>query len=170
MHWAAWQKLAGMTESAAKLSYAELVKKLDPTFESPDIPLNDSMVEQPQKTINIVVEEDGEATPTRVVIQEDNEGDNLPPVTIAAVDVPQDQEPVDIAIERTSSGVLRTTALSRFGGLRTSRDSPVPTWAVFFLGVLFLCFLDDNVSVGNMVMNGLGVSLLTAAIISLQIK
>ena len=178
--WSAWKKLSGTTDSAAKHAYTELVKKLDPTFD-PALKQNDdkqqadaAAEDDQEKVIKIVLEEskNPETEPARVLIQEDVEDETKPPVTVASVEVPANSTPVNIALETVPS-TQQTSQLNRaLGGLGRpgGHDSPVPTWAVFLLGVLFLCFLDDNISFGNMIMNGLGVSVLTAAIISLQMK
>jgi len=169
--WVAYKHLEGMTEASVKQSYIDLVKRLDPAFDrKADLSLPHRQVEAPENTISIVVESSTSSEPTRLVIQEDRQKDERPPVTVARVEVPPSDALFDIEIERIPTGALRTSQLRPLGMLQTNQESPLPTWAVFILGVLFLCLLDENITLGNVLLNGLGVSLLTTAIISLQSK
>lgn len=165
--WAAWKNLTGMTEANAKHSYIELATRLDSSRHG-----EPSATTEKEHVLNVALEKDPESpNMTRLVVHEDTLESDRPPVMVANVELPKTEKPVEIDLQPSVEAnqasaltpILNTAAIA-------SRDSPVPTWAVFLLGVLFLCLLDDNISLGNMILNGMGVSLLTTFLISMQIK
>ena len=184
--WKAWNKLIDMTETNAKQAYIEMVGKADPSFEEPnstvtnrsseniDVAVSEQQKQDPQ--ISVVIEDPSSDHPTVIVEEIANNGNT---VRLTSLQVDDPSAPVDINIEalRGTEQPISDQASNNGSSLiqtiraaTSSSESPVPTWAVFLLGVLFLCLLDDNLSLGNIMVNGLGVAVFTAILISLQIK
>jgi acyl-CoA-binding protein len=184
--WHAWNELKGMMETNAKQVYIELVdqndRELADTTEEKDedllpLDLKVSSKTKDQPTITVIVENSNVEKPRIIVEEELTAGSTS--VTLANVEVNDASAPVSINLEpHHRSGVTTSsttsssssTVIRSIHSISSRSESPLPTWVVFFLGVLFLCLLDDNITLGSVVMNSVGVSILTAAIISLQIR
>jgi len=157
LKWRSWKRLAGTTESDAKAQYISLVRKLDPASE----------VEAKED------EEEEDAEDEEDVDAEEDLEEKVVAIEQTVTHVEKRSEPkrtVTYVHMSTANLSFPTSQLASLGVLPTQSESPLPTWGVFLLGVLFLCFLDDNLSLSNILMNSMGVSFLTAAIISLQLR